>query len=57
MKTIQSKYEQRLTANVLKEEISSFLISRDSDGVIGSEIMYGSSRREADMVFISKRRS
>lgn len=57
MKTIQSKYEQRLTANVLKEEISSFLISRDSEGVIGSEIMYGSSRRVADMVFISKSRS
>lgn len=45
---------QRLTADVLKKMITSFLLSRDSDGVLGYEVMYGSSRRVADMVFISK---
>ena len=45
---------QRLTANVLKEMITSFLLSHDSNGIIGYEVMYGSSRRVADMVFISK---
>lgn len=45
---------QRLTANALKERISSFLLSRDEKGIIGYEVMYGSSRRVADMVFISK---
>lgn len=44
----------RLTANVLKEVVATFLLSLDSDGVIGYEVMYGSSRRVADMVFISK---
>lgn len=48
---------QRLTANILKEEISSFLMKRDEKGIIGNEVMYGSSRRVADMVFISKCRS
>lgn len=33
--------------------ISSFLHQRDNDGIISSEVMYGSSRRVADMVFIS----
>ncbi len=45
---------QRLTANVLKEMITSFLLSHDSNGIVGYEVMYGSSRRVADMVFISK---
>lgn len=45
---------QRLTANTLKEMITSFLLSRDCNGIIGYEVMYGSSRRVADMVFISK---
>lgn len=45
---------QRLTANALKEMITSFLLSRDNNGIIGYEVMYGSSRRVADMVFISK---
>lgn len=44
---------QRLTANALKEMITSFLLSRDSSGSIGYEVMYGSSRRVADMIFIS----
>lgn len=44
---------KRLTADVLKESISAYLSSRDPYGIIGSEIMYGSSRRVADMVFIS----
>ena len=44
----------RLTANALKEIVVSFLLQRDSDGAIGSEVMYGSSRRVADIVFISK---
>lgn len=44
---------QRLTANVLKEMITSFLLSHDNNGIIGYEVMYGSSRRVADMVFIS----
>lgn len=54
MKALLNKNDQRLTANVLKEKISSFLMNRDGEGVIGSEVMYGSSRRVADMVFISK---
>ena len=45
---------QRLTANALKEMITSFLLSRDNNGTIGYEVMYGSSRCVADMVFISK---
>lgn len=45
---------QRLTADALKEMITSFLLSRDCNGVIGYEVMYGSSRRVADMMFISK---
>lgn len=45
---------QRLTANALKEMISSFLLSLDNNGTIGYEVMYGSSRCVADMVFISK---
>ncbi len=49
-----SNTNQRLTANALKEMITSFLLSRDSNGIIGYEVMYGSSRRVADMVFISK---
>lgn len=44
----------RLTANILKEQIASFLMSRDNEGIVGYEVMYGSSRRVADMVFISK---
>lgn len=44
----------RLTANALKDMITTFLIARDTNGVIGYEVMYGSSRRVADMVFISK---
>lgn len=51
---LNQKTNQRLTANILKGMISSFLASRDDNGVIGSEVMYGSSRRVADMVFISK---
>lgn len=57
MKTLLNKSELRLTANVLKEKIFSFLMSRDKEGVIGCEVMYGSSRRVADMVFISNSRS
>ena len=49
-----SNINQRLTANVLKEMITSFLLSHDSNGIIGYEVMYGSSRRVADMVFISR---
>ena len=45
---------KRLTANTLKEIITSFLLSRDNNGIIGYEVMYGSSRCVADMVFISK---
>lgn len=45
---------QRLTANALKEMITSYLLSRDNNGIIGYEVMYGSSRCVADMVFISK---
>lgn len=45
---------KRLTANVLKESITAYLVSRDPFGIIGFEVMYGSSRRVADMVFISK---
>lgn len=45
---------QRLTANVLKEMVTSFLLSHDSNGIVGYEVMYGSSRRVADMIFISK---
>lgn len=45
---------QRLSANALKEMITSFLLSWDSNGIIGYEVMYGSSRCVADMVFISK---
>ncbi len=48
---------QRLTANVLKEMITSFLLSHDNNGIIGYEVMYGSSRRVADMVFISRSHS
>lgn len=44
---------KRLTATALKESISAYLASRDPSGIIGSEVMYGSSRRVADMVFIS----
>lgn len=44
----------RLTANELKTMIASFLLSRDNNGTIGYEVMYGSSRCVADMVFISK---
>lgn len=44
---------KRLTANALKESITAYLASRDPSGIIGSEVMYGSSRRVADMVFIS----
>lgn len=43
----------KLDAKCLKEIITSFLLSRDHEGVIGYEVMYGSSRRVADMVFIS----
>lgn len=49
-----SNINQRLTANALKEMITSYLLSRDNDGTIGYEVMYGSSRCVADMVFISK---
>lgn len=45
---------QRLTSSILKEMITTFLLSRDNNGTIGYEVMYGSSRRVADMVFISK---
>lgn len=45
---------KRLTANILKEIITSFLLSRDKNGIIGYEVMYGSSRCVADMIFISK---
>ena len=45
---------QRLTSSILKEMITTFLLSRDKNGTIGYEVMYGSSRRVADMVFISK---
>lgn len=54
MKKVLNTVERRLTASLLKDEISSFLMKRDCDGVIGLEVMYGSSRRVADMVFISK---
>ena len=45
---------QKLTSSILKEMITTFLLSRDNNGTIGYEVMYGSSRRVADMVFISK---
>lgn len=48
---------KRLTANAMKEMITSFLLARDSNGAIGYEVMYGSSRRIADMIFISKEHS
>lgn len=51
--TFATNITKRLTANVLKESISAYLFSRDPYGIIGSEVMYGSSRRVADMVFIS----
>ena len=51
---LHANINQRLTANVLKEMITSFLLSHDSNGIVGYEVMYGSSRRVADMVFISK---
>lgn len=51
--TFVTNNTKRLTANALKESISAYLSSRDPYGVIGSEVMYGSSRRVADMVFIS----
>lgn len=51
--TFATNITKRLTANVLKESISAYLSSRDPNGIIGSEVMYGSSRRVADMVFIS----
>lgn len=53
----QSISPRRFTANELKEIIRPFLFQRDNNGVIGSEVMYGSSRKVADMVFISKGRS
>lgn len=46
--------KERLTANALKKSIYTYLISRDPQGIIGSEVMYGSSRRVADLVFISQ---
>jgi len=51
--TFVTNNTKRLTANALKESITAYLSSRDPNGVIGSEVMYGSSRRVADMVFIS----
>lgn len=51
--TFTAHNTKRLTANALKECISAYLTSRDPSGTIGSEVMYGSSRRVADMVFIS----
>lgn len=51
---LHANINQRLTANVLKEMITSFLLSHDSNGIVGYEVMYGSSRRIADMIFISK---
>ena len=55
MKT--TPYHNRLTAEALKKSIYTYLISRDPDGIVGSEVMYGSSRRVADIVFISQGRS
>lgn len=52
--TFVTNNAKRLTANVLKESITAYLVSRDPFGIIGFEVMYGSSRRVADMVFISK---
>mgnify|MGYP004524828547 FL=1 len=46
-------HSKKLNASALKEKIYSFLLARDTNGVIGFEIMYGSSRRVADMIFIS----
>lgn len=51
--TFAANNTKRLTANALKESITAYLASRDPSGIIGSEVMYGSSRRVADMVFIS----
>ena len=51
--TFTAHNTNRLTANALKQSITAYLISRDPSGIIGSEVMYGSSRRVADMVFIS----
>ena len=51
--TFTTNNTKRLTANALKESITAYLTSRDPLGIIGSEVMYGSSRRVADMVFIS----
>lgn len=51
--TFETNNTKRLTANALKESITAYLVSRDPSGIIGSEVMYGSSRRVADMVFIS----
>lgn len=51
--TFATNITKRLTANALKESITAYLFSRDPFGILGSEVMYGSSRRVADMVFIS----
>lgn len=51
--TFATNSNTKLTANALKEDIAAYLTSRDPSGVIGSEVMYGSSRRVADMVFIT----
>ena len=51
--TFSAHNTKRLTADALKESIATYLASRDPSGIIGSEVMYGSSRRVADMVFIS----
>lgn len=51
--TFAANNTDRLTADALKKSISAYLVSRDPSGIIGTEVMYGSSRRVADMVFIS----
>lgn len=50
----QNTRDNRLNAKLLKEIVSKFLLDRDPHGIIGYEIMYGSSRRVADIVFISR---
>lgn len=50
-------FHTRLTADALKKSIYTYLTSRDPHGIVGSEVMYGSSRRVADIVFISQGRS
>ena len=52
--TANNPYSLKHDAKALKEAIAAFLFLRDPEGVVSSEVMFGSSRNVADMVFISK---